>query len=76
MKSRRFATKHGAIEASVRSLPGPDDVPRILTYNVHRCIGMDGHLSPQRIANVIAPYDPEVPIRGAGDGSLTNIAST
>ena len=60
MKSRRFATKHGAIEASVRSLPGPDDVPRILTYNVHRCIGMDGHLSPQRIANVIAPCRPDI----------------
>ncbi len=60
MNSRRFATKHGRIEASVRSLPGSDDVPRILTYNVHRCIGMDGHLSPQRIANVIAPCRPDI----------------
>ena len=35
-------------------------MPRILTYNVHRCIGLDGHLSPQRIANVIAPFQPDI----------------
>ena len=27
---------------------------RILTYNVHGCVGMDGELSPERIARVIA----------------------
>ena len=35
-------------------------MPRILTYNVHRCIGIDGQLSPQRIANVIAPCQPDI----------------
>jgi endonuclease/exonuclease/phosphatase family metal-dependent hydrolase len=35
-------------------------VPRILTYNVHRCIGTDGRLSPTRIADVIAAYEPDV----------------
>ncbi|MFN0315481.1 MAG: endonuclease/exonuclease/phosphatase family protein [Burkholderiales bacterium] len=33
---------------------------RIMTYNVHSCIGMDGKLSPERIARVIARYSPDV----------------
>ena len=33
---------------------------RVVTYNVHRCVGTDGKLSPQRIAEVIAACDPDV----------------
>ncbi len=33
---------------------------RVLTYNVHTCIGIDGKLSPHRIARVIARYQPDV----------------
>lgn len=33
---------------------------RILTYNVHSCIGLDGKLSPRRIARVIARHHPDV----------------
>jgi endonuclease/exonuclease/phosphatase family metal-dependent hydrolase len=33
---------------------------RVMTYNVHSCIGMDGKLSPERIARVIARYAPDV----------------
>ncbi|PCJ59093.1 MAG: endonuclease [Candidatus Hydrogenedentota bacterium] len=33
---------------------------RIMTYNVHSCIGMDGKMSPRRIARVIAQYRPDV----------------
>jgi endonuclease/exonuclease/phosphatase family metal-dependent hydrolase len=33
---------------------------RIMTYNVHGCVGMDGRLSPRRIANVISQYEPDV----------------
>jgi endonuclease/exonuclease/phosphatase family metal-dependent hydrolase len=33
---------------------------RVLTYNVHSCIGLDGRLSPRRIARVIAWHDPDV----------------
>jgi endonuclease/exonuclease/phosphatase family metal-dependent hydrolase len=33
---------------------------RVMTYNVHTCIGMDGKLSPERIARVIARYAPDV----------------
>ncbi|KAB0266196.1 endonuclease/exonuclease/phosphatase family protein [Microvirga brassicacearum] len=35
-------------------------MPRILTYNVHRCLGTDGRLSPERIAEVIASCQPDV----------------
>ncbi len=33
---------------------------RIMTYNVHACIGMDGKLSPERIARVIARHKPDI----------------
>jgi len=33
---------------------------RIMTYNVHSCIGMDGKLSPRRIARVIAQTKPDI----------------
>jgi endonuclease/exonuclease/phosphatase family metal-dependent hydrolase len=35
-------------------------VSRILTYNVRRCLGTDGRLSPARIAEVIASCAPDV----------------
>ncbi len=31
-----------------------------MTYNVHSCTGMDGKISPERIARVIARYEPDV----------------
>ncbi len=33
---------------------------RVMTYNVHSCVGMDGTASPQRIARVIAMYAPDI----------------
>ncbi|HYM18662.1 MAG TPA: endonuclease/exonuclease/phosphatase family protein [Micropepsaceae bacterium] len=33
---------------------------RILTYNVHRCLGSDGKLSPGRVAEVIAQAEPDI----------------
>jgi endonuclease/exonuclease/phosphatase family metal-dependent hydrolase len=33
---------------------------RLVTYNVHRCLGMDGKLSPDRIARVLAHCDADV----------------
>ncbi|MBI5642814.1 MAG: endonuclease/exonuclease/phosphatase family protein [Deltaproteobacteria bacterium] len=33
---------------------------RIMTYNVHSCIGSDGIVSPYRIADIIAHYEPDV----------------
>ncbi|MDQ6631706.1 MAG: endonuclease/exonuclease/phosphatase family protein [Verrucomicrobiota bacterium] len=33
---------------------------RIMTYNVHSCIGMDGRISPVRIARIISIYNPDI----------------
>ncbi len=33
---------------------------RIMTYNIHSCIGMDGKISHKRIARVIAQYCPDI----------------
>ena len=35
-------------------------MPRIMTYNVHRCIGMDGRADPRRVAEVIAWCKPDI----------------
>jgi endonuclease/exonuclease/phosphatase family metal-dependent hydrolase len=33
---------------------------RVMTYNVHSCVGTDGRLSPERIAEVIARANPDL----------------
>jgi endonuclease/exonuclease/phosphatase family metal-dependent hydrolase len=33
---------------------------RVMTYNVHGCRGMDGRISPSRIARVIQQFQPDV----------------
>ena len=43
--------------------PIPDlhpEVLRVLTYNVHSCFGTDGKLAPERIARLIAQYEPHI----------------
>ena len=35
-------------------------MPRLLTYNVHRCLGVDRRLDVDRIAAVIAEFEPDV----------------
>ena len=35
-------------------------MPRLLTYNVHRCLGADGLCSPSRIAEVVASCQPDI----------------
>ncbi|MFJ6024558.1 endonuclease/exonuclease/phosphatase family protein [Brevundimonas sp. NPDC092305] len=35
-------------------------MPRLLTYNVHRCVGMDRRLDVARIAAVIAEQEPDI----------------
>jgi endonuclease/exonuclease/phosphatase family metal-dependent hydrolase len=43
-----------------RSLCAHSEQIRVMTYNVHSCIGVDGKLSPERIARVIASVNPDV----------------
>lgn len=38
----------------------PDGCLRVMTYNVHSCIGMDGKVAPRRIARVINRYMPDI----------------
>lgn len=33
---------------------------RVMTYNVHSCVGFDGKISPERIARVIGRYEPDI----------------
>ena len=33
---------------------------RIITYNIHRCIGGDRKISPERISDVISVHQPDV----------------
>jgi endonuclease/exonuclease/phosphatase family metal-dependent hydrolase len=33
---------------------------RVVTLNVHSCIGMDGRVSPRRVARVLAQCDPDI----------------
>lgn len=43
-----------------RILDEQDKRIRVMTYNVHSCIGTDGKLSPGRIARVIGRYEPDI----------------
>ena len=38
----------------------PVSALRIMTYNVHGCMGRDGKVSPERIARIIARHHPDV----------------
>jgi len=40
--------------------PAASRTLRVMTYNVHSCVGMDGKLDPERIARVIARARPDV----------------
>jgi endonuclease/exonuclease/phosphatase family metal-dependent hydrolase len=44
----------------VRKKPADQRTVRLMTYNVHSCIGMDGRLLPERIARVIAQCAPDI----------------
>jgi endonuclease/exonuclease/phosphatase family metal-dependent hydrolase len=67
-KGRRFLDVRFAAFALLdrhrpRRLPqraNRDTAVRIITYNVHSCVGMDEMVSPERIARVIARHDPDI----------------
>jgi endonuclease/exonuclease/phosphatase family metal-dependent hydrolase len=44
-------------------MPAAEAAPRVIrivSYNVHRCLGTDGRLSPERIATVLAALEPDI----------------
>lgn len=50
LRQRRSSTKSHAKQAGV---------VRLMTYNLHSCVGLDGRLSVERIAEVLHRYDPD-----------------
>ena len=43
----------------VEKFPKPPGTVRIMTYNLHSCIGLDGRISLRRIAEVLHQHDPD-----------------
>lgn len=41
--------------------PRQEELPlRVMTYNIHSCVGLDGRIRPERIARVINDLDPDI----------------
>jgi endonuclease/exonuclease/phosphatase family metal-dependent hydrolase len=74
----------GRKELATAEVPPPYPARlRVMSYNVHSCIGMDGRISPRRIARVIAEQSPDVValqeldhgrMRSRGENQATAIA--
>lgn len=45
--------------SSTKSQAKQEGVVRLMTYNLHSCVGLDGRLSVERIAEVLHRYDPD-----------------
>jgi hypothetical protein len=59
MRLRRFGA-HCPVEPEEVSPMQTHTGLRLMTYNVHGCVGMDGRLDIHRLAEVIQQYDPDV----------------
>ena len=46
-------------EATFHRRPKAEGVIRVMSYNLHSCIGLDGRVSIRRIAEVLHHYDPD-----------------
>ena len=53
-------TDHDPRRRAARRPSAEKSVLRVMTYNVHSCVGMDGKLDAERIARVIARARPDV----------------
>ena len=52
--------EHDPRRRAARRAPADKRALRIMTYNVHSCVGMDGKLDAERIARVISRARPDV----------------
>ncbi len=60
-KALRFLGRDTDTEYSAyKKLKLPKSTIRLMTYNVHSCVGIDGKLSPERTARVIARHEPDI----------------
>ena len=57
-----FLGRDGLREERVADLAErPADRPlRVMTYNIHSCLGIDGKVRPERVARVINHFDPDI----------------
>lgn len=57
-----FLGRDGVREERVPQHPERDrELPlRVMTYNIHSCIGIDGKVRPERVARVINHFDPDI----------------
>jgi len=65
MKSLRQTALHHLGRNTIQFVSTPaqsvtSNTLRVMTYNIHSCIGLDGKLSPERIGRVIARYHPDI----------------
>ncbi|ACB74079.1 endonuclease/exonuclease/phosphatase family protein [Opitutus terrae] len=54
-----YLGRHSLAARSQRLAPAANRL-RLMTYNVHGCSGMDGRVSPRRVARVIAAHGPDL----------------
>lgn len=59
---RHYLGKDGVRQEIVFAGPEREaDQPlRVMTYNIHSCVGLDGRIRPERIARVINSFDPDL----------------
>ncbi len=63
---REAALKHlgrldaGPLHRHAVKEPRSSRLLRVMTYNVHRCIGLDGKVAPERIARIIARHELDI----------------
>ena len=60
LKKMELGSSHAAVEEMKAAGASVGARLRLMTYNVHSCVGTDRRLSHERIAEVIAHYDPDV----------------
>ena len=56
----QFLGSSGQGRATLRQRPTDPGNVRVLTYNIHACVGMDGELAPERIARVLSQTGADV----------------
>jgi endonuclease/exonuclease/phosphatase family metal-dependent hydrolase len=60
--ARHFLGRDGTREERVAErLRREKELPlRVMTYNIHSCVGLDGKMRPERVARVINHFDPDI----------------
>lgn len=59
-ESQKANLATGKFKKQNADLANQNHMLKVMTYNVHSCIGMDNIASPERIARVISRYQPDI----------------